>query len=179
MLTFRLEYSMRILYRQKYSFLVAKIKTAESRKKDTYRHFLRPHDDTNYWFFSVAQLWHEFKFERIACPSKTSPPRSELHPSPHIHIWIKTIHIWIGQQRNVLYMWASMKFLPPPQWLYWSYSDVKSNEMCQVLLHLLRTSARHTQETGNGPSFFPGAVIIGRVYGCFEKHYFGPDEVFR
>ena len=36
--------------------------------------------------------------------------RSELHASPHIHIGHN--HIWIRQYGSVLYMWASMKFLP-------------------------------------------------------------------
>ena len=37
---------------------------------------------------------------------------SELHASPHIHIWIGHNHIWvymIRQYGSVLYMWASMK----------------------------------------------------------------------
>ena len=39
------------------------------------------------------------------------PIRSELHASPHIHIWIG--YIWIRQYGKMLHMWASMKFLPP------------------------------------------------------------------
>ena len=37
---------------------------------------------------------------------------SEFHGSPHINIWIRHSiygYIWYG---SVLYMWASMKFLP-------------------------------------------------------------------
>ena len=40
---------------------------------------------------------------------------SELHGSPHIYLWIRRSiygYIWIRQYENVLYMWASMKFLP-------------------------------------------------------------------
>ena len=37
---------------------------------------------------------------------------SELHASTHIHIWICHTHIWIRQYGKMLYMWASMKFLP-------------------------------------------------------------------
>ena len=40
---------------------------------------------------------------------------SELHASPHIHIWIGHTHIWIYMDPTIwemLYMWASMKFLP-------------------------------------------------------------------
>ena len=41
--------------------------------------------------------------------------RSELHASPHIHIWIGHTDIWIYMDKTIwemLYMWASMKFLP-------------------------------------------------------------------
>ena len=40
---------------------------------------------------------------------------SELHASPHIHIWIGIPiygYIWIRLYEKMLYMWASMKFLP-------------------------------------------------------------------
>ena len=37
---------------------------------------------------------------------------SELYASSHIHIWIGHTHIWIRQYGKMLYMWASMKFLP-------------------------------------------------------------------
>ena len=44
---------------------------------------------------------------------------SDLHASPHIHIWIRHStygYIWIRQYGGVLYMWASMNFMPIFVW---------------------------------------------------------------
>ena len=35
---------------------------------------------------------------------RIKPKGSELHASPHIHIWIGHIHIWIGHNHIWIYM---------------------------------------------------------------------------
>ena len=64
----------------------------------------------------VQKKWEPFRGRwRLRKPSqpaetKTGHFGSELHASPHIHIWIGHNHIWIRQYGSVLDMWASMKF---------------------------------------------------------------------
>jgi len=117
-------FSIRILYRQKkITFWWPRWRLLNPEKRQLII-TSKPRNHTNYWFLSVALLWHNeklnFKFERIELSLKThekSPPPS--NPS-------------------VAAAWNQMK---------WNLS-------CQVILLLLQKSARHTLETGNGPSFF-------------------------
>ena len=45
------------------------------------------------FFFARAWIMAESRF--INMLKRTRSIWSELHASPHIHIWIKTFHIWI------------------------------------------------------------------------------------
>ena len=81
------------------------------------------HVKTIYWLRSLRNT-HTRKHSRNPGGDSSQAPnkqlnvktRSELHASPHIHIWIGHNHIWIYMDKTIwdcaLYMWASMKFLP-------------------------------------------------------------------
>ena len=63
--------------------------------------------------FTYPGLRTKIRFETEA--NGNSEMGSELHASPHIHIWLRRSiygYIWIRQYGSGLYMWASVKFLP-------------------------------------------------------------------